>query len=210
MTRMSWILLAGALSAVGPAQAGIKCWTNNQGVRECGNTIPPEYAQKKSEVLNERGITVEVNERAKTKAELAAEARRERLEQERLSKERREREEQERRDNVLLATFATEEDITMARDRQLASIDGTIELTQTAIEQLNGKLEKYRTEAARHESQGKPIPEDLAADIETVQGQIASRETYISNKEAEKITLQKKYDEYLARFRELHQHRTGR
>lgn len=209
MVRVSWILLAGALSAAGPAQAGIKCWTNSQGVRECGNTIPPEYAQKKSEVLNERGITVEVNERAKTREELAAEARRERLEQERLKKEQRKREEQQRRDKVLLATFATEEDITMARDRQLESIGGTIELTRTAIDQLNAKLEKYRTEAAKHESRGKPIPEDLAKDIETVQGQIASREAYISDKEAEKVTLQKKYDGYLVRFRELHQHRTA-
>ena len=28
-----------------PAGANIKCWTNEDGVRECGNKIPPEYSQ---------------------------------------------------------------------------------------------------------------------------------------------------------------------
>ena len=48
-----------------------KCWTNNEGVRECGNVVPPEYAQQKTRTINERGITTEVKERAKTKEELA-------------------------------------------------------------------------------------------------------------------------------------------
>lgn len=26
------------------ANAAIKCWTNNEGVRECGNRVPPEYS----------------------------------------------------------------------------------------------------------------------------------------------------------------------
>lgn len=205
MMRISSILLAGALGVAGPAHAAFKCWTNSDGVRECGNTIPPEYAQKKTEVVNERGMTVEVNERAKTKEELAAEAQRERAAEEKLAAEEKKRQEQERRDKVLLATFATEEDITMARDRQLTSIDGTIELTRLAIEKLQEKLTGYREQSARYERAGKPVPEDLAKDIESVQNQIANRQQYIGNKEAEKQTLKQKYDEYQKRFRELHQ-----
>lgn len=207
MKRISSILLAGAIGLAGPAHADFKCWTNKEGVRECGNTIPPEYSQQKTEVVNERGMTVEVNERAKTKEELAAEARAARLEKKQLAKERRRREEQQRRDRVLLATFATEEDITMARDRQLASIDGTIELTRVAIGKLEEKLADYRKRAAALESRGKETPEDLQQDIDTVQSQIANKEAYVSNKKAEKLALREKYDADLEHFRKLHAQR---
>jgi hypothetical protein len=30
------------------ADAAIKCWTNKEGVKECGDTVPPEYAQLRS------------------------------------------------------------------------------------------------------------------------------------------------------------------
>ena len=33
-------LLTG-LSLGTPASAAIKCWTNNEGVRECGESVPP-------------------------------------------------------------------------------------------------------------------------------------------------------------------------
>ena len=45
--RIPCALAAVALLALPPmAGAGIKCWTNNDGVRECGNAVPPEYAQQ--------------------------------------------------------------------------------------------------------------------------------------------------------------------
>ena len=35
--------------------ARIKCWTNNEGVRECGNAVPPEYAQKGHKEVSKSG-----------------------------------------------------------------------------------------------------------------------------------------------------------
>lgn len=48
-----------------------KCWTNNEGVKECGTYVPPEYSQKKIETRGKSGRIVEVEDRAKTEAELA-------------------------------------------------------------------------------------------------------------------------------------------
>ena len=63
-------LLACALAALAvallplPASAGIKCWTNDDGVRECGNTVPPKYAQKAHReltgVLKKKGSSANV------------------------------------------------------------------------------------------------------------------------------------------------------
>ena len=55
------------------AEATIKCWTNSEGVRECGNSIPPEYSQQGHTELNSQGVVIEENERAKTAEELELE-----------------------------------------------------------------------------------------------------------------------------------------
>ncbi len=49
-----------------PAQARIKCWENSDGVRECGEKVPPEYAQKSHKEISNQGITLDESERAKT------------------------------------------------------------------------------------------------------------------------------------------------
>ncbi len=41
-----WQLTLMFVLCLGTAQAGkIKCWTNSDGVRECGNIVPQEYTQ---------------------------------------------------------------------------------------------------------------------------------------------------------------------
>ncbi|MGW8227457.1 MAG: hypothetical protein ACWGOW_01080, partial [Gammaproteobacteria bacterium] len=98
LTRLHHPMEASSLSRLGPlvcmlslllwptaTMAGsIKCWTNKDGVRECGAVVPPEYSQQRVEVMNERGIVVDVKEAAKTKEQLAEEARLAKLKQEEL------------------------------------------------------------------------------------------------------------------------------
>ena len=47
------------------AMAGFVCWTNNDGVKECGNSVPPEYAQKETRKRDSQGRVTEIKERAK-------------------------------------------------------------------------------------------------------------------------------------------------
>lgn len=69
--------LAFILSSPQDALAGrIKCWTNDDAVRECGNVIPPQYSQQDHKEINRQGVTVATSRRAKTKDELAEDARR--------------------------------------------------------------------------------------------------------------------------------------
>ena len=59
--------------AVLPAEAAIKCWTNKDGVRECGNVVPPEFAQQGHDEVSSGGVTRESTRRAKSLEELKAE-----------------------------------------------------------------------------------------------------------------------------------------
>ena len=67
------VLVAPAEAAKTNAGGGIKCWHNQDGVRECGNVVPPEYAQQGSETKDKFGVTIGATGRAKTLEELEAE-----------------------------------------------------------------------------------------------------------------------------------------
>lgn len=192
------------------AFADIKCWTNKDGVRECGNAVPPEYAQQENRTINKRGITTEVRDRALTQKELEARQRRQETQQtghegeDRLkAEEEQRRKEQLRNDRVLLATFLTEEEIIRSRERQLVSIDANLELTRIGSQKLQLKLEEETSRAEKLESAGKPLPERMQEDIANLEQQLANKQRYITSKEKEREAIINKYDADIARFREL-------
>lgn len=184
-------------------QAAFKCWTNSEGVRECGNAIPPEYAQQKTETMNERGMTVEVQERAKTKDELEAERRAAEEEAKRQAEEKARQKEQAAYDRVLLSTFLSEEEIIDSRDRKVGAIDASIEISRITIDKLEGDLTRERKRAANFERKGKQIPENVQNSIDALERQIEDKNSYIESKEEEKQALMDKYARDLERFREL-------
>ncbi len=183
--------------------AAIKCWTNNEGVRECGNTIPPEYSQQGSSTLNERGITVETQKRALTSEELAVIHKREEEERRRAAEEAEKRKKQDAADRVLLSTFLSEEEIIGARDRKLTLIDGNIEITHITIKKLNDDLQRQQKKAANFERKGKTVPEGTLKEIASLERQLKNKEDFIQAKEDEKETIREKYAKDLERFREL-------
>lgn len=185
------------------SHAGIKCWTNKDGVRECGNAIPPEYSQQSSETINERGITVESKERALTKEELAEIQKKKDDEKQRAAEEAEKRKKQDAEDRVLLATFLSEEEIISARDRKLGLINGNIEVTNGTIDKLNSDLQEQRKKAANYERKGRTVPEGTLKEIASLERQIKNKEEFIAAKNAEKEVIREKYARDLDRFREL-------
>ena len=183
----------------GTAGAGIKCWTNNEGVKECGNVVPPEYSQKGHEELSDQGVTVKKTARAKTLEELDAEeeAERQQAERERLAKE------QAARDRVLLDTFTTEEDLILTRDGKLNAIDTRIAHTRQVTVGLEGQREDLEVEAANQERAGKAVSDELIADIDSVERQIADQMAFIESREQEKIEVRTQFDADLVRYRQL-------
>lgn len=200
---LTTFLTIALLTPLGVQAASFKCWTNSDGVRECGNSIPPEYSQKSSETINERGITVDQQDRAKTKEELKAERLRQAEEEKRKAEEERLRKEQENRDRVLLSSYLNEQDIIDTRTRMLDAIEGSIEIRQINIDKLENDLEKENKRAERFTSSGKEVPEDVQKAIASLERQISDKKHYIDGKEKERDALREKYNKDLKRFREL-------
>ncbi len=199
-------LLATGLGFALPAFAAnshmpnsIKCWTNKQGVRECGTSVPPEYSQEGHEVLNSQGRVIKEEERAKTPEELKEEARKA-AERKKLELKKKEA---ARRDRVLLATYTSVGDIEHMRDEQLKALDSTIKVTKARNDKIQQDLDKRIDDAAARERSGKKPSKELLADIKSLRSQIARNQKYVEDRQKEKKEIQQQYEDKINRFKEL-------
>lgn len=196
-------LFAGALLCAPVAQAGIKCWTNDQGVRECGSFVPPEYSQERVEVRNDQGVVVEVEPRAKTRAEVEAEQRRAAEEAAREAERKRHEAEQARQDRILLNTYLSERDILRSRDDKLSALEASAKLAEAESARQQQKLAQLEKRAAQLRAHQKTPPEDLQRDIDDLQGKLDRNREFIAGKRADQERLRREYAAQIARFREL-------
>jgi len=107
------------------------------------------------------------------------------------------------RDRALLATFSSEAEIQIARDRQLAALEGLIRLNERNLPLYEENLAELRARARALEAAGRPVPEGLREDIRRMERQVAQRKALIESQRQEMTRVRAKYDEDLKRFREL-------
>lgn len=182
-----------------PAQARIKCWENSDGVRECGEKVPPEYAQKSHKEISSQGITLEESERAKTQEERAEEERLAAIQE----KEDAKKAEAEKQDKILLDTYSNTDDIQMTSDGKIAALDSTIKLANKRNEKIHSVLDKRTAKAAAAELAGKQLPEDLLKDIESLNRQIKNNDKFIADKRMDQEKIKKEYAGKIERFLQL-------
>ena len=181
----------------------IQCWTDENGNRACGDFIPPQYSQGGFSVYSEEGIKIKEIERAPTREEIAAE------EQEK--EQERQREKQRKKDEALLALFSTERDIELARVAALSSIDGQLQSLQTILDGIKGNLEDLLLSYERsqnNEAVTKSQLEAIQRNIERVKKQIADNEATLQSKLKEREDINKEYDDYVERYRDIMQRRS--
>ena len=188
------------------ASSKFKCWTNKDGIKECGTYVPPEYSQKRIETRDESGRVTEVKARAKTKEELAEEARQAELKKIEDAKIA----EQKKQDSILLKTFTRERDINLLRDSKISVIDGIINVTNANNKALNKKLIKLHKRAANIERTGKKPPETLLEDITAIEHKIKQNQASIKEKHAEQDVIRQKFAKDMERFRFLKNEKNGR
>jgi hypothetical protein len=182
-----------------PAQAAIKCWKNNEGVRECGNRVPPEFAQQGHEELSNSGMVVDKQDRVKTKEELEQAAK----EFEILAEQERQKAQQARTDKILLATFSRVSEIEAVRDERLNVIQASITLVEKQSETIQLDLDKRILAAAEAERSGSTPNEALLNDIASLERQINEKKQYASEKQIEVEETIKEYTANIDRFKSL-------
>ncbi len=181
------------------SHARIKCWENSDGIRECGNSVPPEYSQQKTKQMNSQGVTTNESGRAKTKEELDEEDRLIEVEKE----EQLVIQKQKESDLLLLNTFASADDIILAREGKLSALAAEISLRQAHIEKIQSNLDKILASAADMERRGEIPTEKILGDIRNVKSQISENKRYILAKQKEQEQVRQNYGDDLIRYNRL-------
>jgi len=178
-------------------------WVDKQGKVHYSDTLPETAIPKEKIVYDkEHGRKIKVIEKAKSPEELAREARLRELRKE----EKRLLAEQLTRDSALLRTYRNEEDLKLALQGQLKTIEARIRVLGTNISRHQSLLEDAVKQAATLERNGRRVPESLKNKIAAIRGQINEFQIQIEREEQLKETLEQKFAKDLERFRRLQEH----
>lgn len=163
----------------------INKWVDEKGATHYGDTIPAQYANKNS-VINAQGVVMQRNDAKSQAAEVTPEAL-----------------EQQRKDRALLASFTTEQEIDLARDRHLQMDEITLQGLQQRRVGAVKQLESNKKFADGFKQRNKPIPEDLNQDIKDNQGEIGRIDTQIKQQQDLMSVTRKRFDGDKQRFIQL-------
>lgn len=195
-------LLAPGAQAAGPQAAGefYCCQDPASGRRVCGDSLPMQCRGQAYRILDSGGNVVrEVGPplTAEQKAEQAAEARR-RKQMEEDARELR------RKDQALLDTYATPQDIDLAQGKAERDVNLAIRNAEMSIAASRNKRKKYEAEAEFYKK--KALPAQLEKELRTIDHEIKLQQELIDVKKRELETVRSKYEADRKRYFEL----TGR
>lgn len=195
------LALTWSVALPAAAQGKIVCWKDKTGkVVGCGDTVPPEYQQNATKELDKRGVTRNTTESAEEQV------RSKQKEQERAQQkadDARRQAEQKRQDSALLATFTSEKEIDIKRDRDLQVVDLQISQMQVSLKNAAERQKETQGRVDAAAKSGKPVPDVLKEELSKVNGDREKLEQNIKGKEAEKEDIRKRYADYKKRFAEL-------
>jgi len=196
-TLLVFVLSAGAAGAQTPK---LYRWVDEDGIVHYGDSVPARYAELERQVVNEHGITVDVLQAKKTEEELAEDARLEEL--------RVEAELQRRRDQALLATYLTIDEIEMHRDRRVELFQAQARVTELYLRNLQRRMDSLREEASKFrpysdDPEAPMIDPDLADDIQQTKETIARHQENLRKFETDEQSIVVRFEGDIDRFKKL-------
>jgi len=199
MRLISTLLFASTtLLAMGAAaQTRIYCCDDANGRKVCGDFLPVACQGRAYEERDNRGFvskTVEAPLTAEQQARRDAELARKDEEAKKAAEER-------RRTLALLATYSSEKDINSARDRALAEVEKNKAQAQQRLDDANKK--KKKLESDREFYKGKPLPEQVKADIRDNEKEIAAQQAALMAKTKEMEEVRIRFADEKKRYLEL-------
>jgi hypothetical protein len=190
-------VLTLAAESTGPT---IKKCQDATGKWHYGDSAAAACSQSKVTVISEGGIT---------KKEIAAplstaDLKRRDEQEEELAKAK----EQAKQDELLLATYANEADITYIRDRKLAQVESVIRASLDTLNPLRGTLGRLEAQAIA-EQKACSIAEQTTKALEQTRQQISKHELVVTQKRQEQDQIRARADNELARYRALRSKSAG-
>ncbi len=175
-------------------------WVDEDGTVHFGDQVPPEYAPVERQVLNQYGVPLKTEKGLLTEEDVAAEKK--------AAAERAAAIAAARRDEVLLSTYLSVEEIEALRNRRVELIDGQISVTENYLASLREKLQQLQAEASGYkpystDPDAEPLDEKLALEITDTMDSIALYERTLADTRNRQGRVMLTFNADIARFREL-------
>jgi hypothetical protein len=106
-----------------------------------------------------------------------------------------------RRDRALVESYASEQEIDLAKARAVATIDNQVQSAQAYIAQMQKRREDL--ESRKTTFAPRPVPGALMLEIESIDAEVARQHEFIAAKKKESATVAARYDSDKQRFHEL-------
>jgi hypothetical protein len=180
-------------------RAGTFRWIDDTGMIHYTDQVPPEESKRPHAKLNSDAQTVELVEGEKTQEELEQIKRLKqlRIDQQRILSQ------QKDSDLSLLRTYRSMEEMQMALQNKINTIESTIKITDSNRQHQEENLRLQVKRAAEVEISGQPVPKNLRDNIESTRRQIATYQDKISILENSKEEIIKAFSKDFDRFKTL-------
>ncbi|MFM8333391.1 MAG: DUF4124 domain-containing protein [Candidatus Methylumidiphilus sp.] len=191
--------LALALAVFSPGAQATYRWMDEKGEWHYTDQLPPEQAKRPHAKINDAAKVVDVNEGQKT-PEQVAEAKRLtqlRLDQQRILREQRDS------DTSLMRTYRSEEEMQMALQNKLNTMESAKKIAESNRLHQVEVLQSLVKRAADTENAGQKVPQNLRDSIESTRRQIALHLEKIRTLDGVKAEIVATFKKDLERFKNL-------
>lgn len=191
------LLLSGWVLAA--PESNLFRYKNDKGVIVIDGNIPPEYAKRGYEILDQWGKVLET-----VPPEMTAEEASKLTEQEKAKRAEKEQAEQmEAWDLRLLRRYSTVSDIEAALDRRIKELQIRLSILKANLLSTKKQIERQQAQAANIERSGREVPEALEANIKELEEEIRLAEASIDARNEEIEKVREEFHKDIDRFRYL-------
>ena len=184
------------LLAAGAAHAGMYRWVDSNGRVQYSDTPPVTFNQSGGAEMNKQGQVVK---RTQSEAERRAEA-------ERLAEQKKVEQAQQKQaqlDRALLATYTSEAEIDLARDRALENHKLVVTGAETRAKAVDANVAELRGRIAGLQRAGKTVNPNLNAQLAQAVRESEELKRTIQSTQAAMVQVREKYAADKLRFREI-------
>jgi hypothetical protein len=192
----------GAAPAAGGAEGGrLYCCTDAGGMYICGDILPHACYGRAYREMGADGRTLREVAAPLSAEQLALQRAQQAAEEKKRKQEVIAQKEQQIKDEALLATYVSLNDIEALRKRSLDDVQRLIGNAETRIAEVRAQRKKFEDEAEFYVK--KTIPSEIVKGLADTEFEIKAQESIIEAKNKDIADIEAKYDEDRKRFLDL-------
>ncbi len=160
-------------------------WVDEKGVTHYGDKMPAKDVHRDNAILNNQGVVIrrnQLNHQQEVDEALL---------------------EQQRRDRALRASYTTEDEIDLARDRHLQMDHVAIQALEQRKAGALKRLGNSQKSAESFHNRQKPVPDDLSAEIAEIKSEISRIDQQIDARKNNMELTRTRFNEDKQRFIEI-------